>query len=374
MSAPHSLPLLRAREDELSKCAYCPKLCRATCVVSEVQPREALTPWGKMTNAFDAARTGSVTAERAELAWACSNCMRCREACDHRNPVTQTLNDARADYVALGQAPAAVQALLERQDEILELHSAAVGQLESTPGVRADSSTALLLGCRYAKVFPDEARAAIRLAARLAGPVRLVSGCCGAWQRAAGAPAAAAAAQKRLAGELGHAKRFFVLDPRCALELSAFTPTTLVELAARHLQRFGPAPPRFASLRYHDSCALGRGLGLYDEPRRLLSRVAGAPPLELETEREHARCSGGGGVLPVSMPDVAQAAGQRLAAEHARLGGGTIVTGCASSLSQLRRAGADAVDLITLLESALSSTTNYQLPTANSSSSSSSND
>ena len=53
------------------------------------------------------------------------------------------------------------------------------------------------------------------------------------------------------------------------------------------------------------------------------------------------------------MPDVARAAGQRLADEHRGLGGGTLVTGCASSLSQLRRAGADAVDLVTLLEAGL---------------------
>src|SRR5438045_419168 len=142
MSAHHSLPLLAERQDELSKCAYCPKLCRATCVVSEVEPREALTPWGKMTNAFDVARGAAVDAERAELAWACSNCFRCREACDHRNPVTETLNDARADYVALGQAPAAVQALLERQGEIDALHRTAAEQLEDTPGRRADADTA----------------------------------------------------------------------------------------------------------------------------------------------------------------------------------------------------------------------------------------
>ena len=353
MSAHHSLPLLAERQDELSKCGYCPKLCRATCVVSEAEPREALTPWGKMANAFAASQTGVLGPERAELAWGCSNCFRCREACDHRNPVTPTLNDARADYVALGQAPAPVQALLERQDELETQHTRAVAQLENTPGLRSDAYSALLLGCRYAKVFPDAARAAIRLTVALAGSVRLVNGCCGAWQRSAGAPAAADAAQARVARELGSAKRLFVLDPRCALELRNFSPATLVELAARHLQRFGPAPGSARRFRYHDSCALGRGLGLYDEPRRLLARVAGNTPLELENTRQLARCSAGGGVLPVSMPEVAKAGAARLVAEHARLGGGTLVTSCASSLSQLQGAGADVVDLITLLESGL---------------------
>jgi Fe-S oxidoreductase len=359
----HRLPLLAEREDELSKCAYCPKLCRATCVVSEALPREALTPWGKMTNAFDAARTGELSPERAELAWACSNCFRCREACDHRNPVTETLNDARADYVALGQAPTAVTALLARQGELRAEHTAAIAELSSTtPGVRADASRTLLLGCRYARAFPEEARAAIRLAVGLVGPVRLLDGCCGAWQRAAGAAAEADASRERLAAALGKGKHLLVSDPRCALELRELAPTTLVELASRHSERFRPVGA-IGSFRYHDSCALGRGLGLYDEPRALLSRVVGTA-LELETPRELARCSGGGGILPVSMPDVAKAAGHRLAAEHERLGGGTLVTGCASSLSQLRRAGAHAVDLITLLESALSATANCQLPTA----------
>jgi Fe-S oxidoreductase len=360
----HRLPLLAEREDELSKCAYCPKLCRATCVVSDALPREALTPWGKMTNAFDAARTGELSPERAALAWACSNCFRCREACDHRNPVTETLNDARADYVALGQAPAAVTALLARQGDLMAEHTAAIAELSTTPGVRADASRALLLGCRYARVFPDEARAAIRLAVGLVGPVRLLDGCCGAWQRAAGAAAEADVSRGRLAAAVGKGKRLLVSDPRCALELRELAPTTLVELASRHSERFRPVVAA-GSFRYHDSCALGRGLGLYDEPRALLSRVVGAA-LELESERQLSRCSGGGGILPVSMPDVAKAAGQRLVAEHERLGGGTLVTGCASSLSQLRRAGANAIDLITLLESALSPTANCQLPTANS--------
>jgi Fe-S oxidoreductase len=354
MSASTSLPLLAERQDELSKCAFCPKLCRATCVVSEVMPREALVPGSKMTSAFDASRAGAVDAEQAELAWGCSNCFRCREACDHRNPVTETLNDARADYVALGQAPASVLALLEREAELESELSAAVGELSTTPGVRADAPSVLLLGCRYARVFPEEARAAIRLASRLAGPVRLLRGCCGAWQRAAGAPDLADAARARIRGSLGGA-RLLVSDPRCALELAELAPTTLVGLAARHADRFtsSPGSQRSRRVRYHDSCALGRGLGLYEEPRRLLAQVAGSAVLELETQREHARCSGGGGILPVSMPEVAQGAGQRLAAEHERLGGGTLVTGCASSLSQLRRAGVDAIDLVTFLEAGL---------------------
>lgn len=352
MSTRHGLPLLAQRPDPLSKCAYCPKLCRATCVVSEAEPREALTPWGKMTSAWEAERAGSADAERAEVAWGCTGCFRCREACDHRNPVTSTLNDARADYVAAGSAPARVVALIARAPQLAAEQRAAVARLRGEPGVRASASHALLLGCRYARVLPDEARAAIRLASSLVGSVRLLSGCCGAWHRAAGAKAEADAARAELAAELGEGGRLLVLEPRCALELEALAPTTLVALAARRPERFGPVPGA-APVRYHDSCALGRGLGQYDEPRRLLARVTGRAPLELQTTREHSRCSGAGGILPVSMPEISKAAARRLADEHAALGGGSLVTSCASSLTRLRAAGVAAVDLVTLLERGL---------------------
>jgi Fe-S oxidoreductase len=346
-----SLPLLRERQDELSKCAFCPKLCRAACVVSEQEPREALTPWGKMTSAFDAARGGQIDAERAELAWACSNCFRCREACDHRNPVSETLNDARADFVQQGLEPEAISALLARRDVIAAEHVAAVEQLASEPGVDAGSSTALLLGCRYAKALPQEARAAIRLATALVGPVRLVRGCCGAWQRAAGARAEADRARDGVLGEV-HSTRLLVLDPRCALELREATPMTLVELAARHPERFATRA-HVGPLRYHDSCALGRGLGLYDAPRRLLEKVTGAAPEELGDRRELARCSGAGGLLPVTLPEIADGAARRLLVEHERLGGGALVTSCASSLSHLRARGGNVLDLVSVLERGL---------------------
>jgi dimethylglycine catabolism B len=362
MSGHLSLPLLHERQDELSKCAFCPKLCRAACVVSEQEPREVLTPWGKMTSAFSASRTGGADEKQAALAWACSNCFRCREACDHRNPVTETLNDARADYVAQGLAPARVRALLDRRESIEAQQRTAAEALATAPGVERGSKTALLVGCRYAQAHPTEARAAIRLAVALAGPVRLVSECCGAWQRSAGDPAAADASRARLQAQLTGAKRLLVSDPRCALELTHPSPDqpsapnpqplTLIELASRHPERFGSITTE-TRLRYHDSCALGRGLGMYDQPRALLERLTGQAPLELETSRELGRCSGAGGILPVSMPEVSSAATARLLREHQGLGGGVLVTGCASSLSKLRRGGGEVVDLVSLLAEGL---------------------
>ncbi|MEO6600605.1 MAG: hypothetical protein ABIQ16_12065, partial [Polyangiaceae bacterium] len=50
------LPLLKTSQKALETCGYCPKLCRSTCPVSNVEAREALIPWAKMSSAWLVAR------------------------------------------------------------------------------------------------------------------------------------------------------------------------------------------------------------------------------------------------------------------------------------------------------------------------------
>ncbi len=46
---------------------------------------------------------------------------------------------------------------------------------------------------------------------------------------------------------------------------------------------------------YHDPCYLGRHNGIYDEPRSVLSRVAGLELVEMENYKKNSLCCGGGG-------------------------------------------------------------------------------
>src|SRR6201999_1099365 len=49
-------PLLEPHRAALETCVYCPKLSRAACPVSNVEHSETVTPWGKMSMAYFAAR------------------------------------------------------------------------------------------------------------------------------------------------------------------------------------------------------------------------------------------------------------------------------------------------------------------------------
>ena len=78
------------------------------------------------------------------------------------------------------------------------------------------------------------------------------------------------------------------------------------------------------------------------------------PPLEFERRGAHGACAGSGALLPFTMPKTARAIARDRIAEHERLGGGAIVTGCATSLRWLRAQRAPVQDLVTVMARSLS--------------------
>lgn len=364
------LPTLEPLRSSLERCVYCPKLCRSACPVSNAEPRETLTPWGKMSMAYFVGNESVELAESyAAPAWACTGCFGCRDHCDHHNDVTGTLMETRSALVAEGVAPAGALRVLAE----FEAKSAVLGEnardLSALPEVDASAPTAVLLGCAYARTAPAEARDAVRATAALVGTkVAVVSACCGAPLLHAGDTKRFAAQGERLARAIAGKQRVIVIDADCASTIrvhhtgfagSPEQPATVpiehfAELAGRRLGQLtkvaglGDGP-----VRYHDPCQLGRGLGVFEAPRAVLSRALGRAPDEFERNREEARCSGAGGLLPVTMPEVARTIAASRVAEHDAQGGGTVVTACASSLRSFRKQGATAVDLVTVVARAL---------------------
>ena len=347
------LPTLAARKDTLEKCVFCPKLCRSACPVSNAEPRETLTPWGKMSTAYFAAR-GDVPLEEsfARPAWACTGCYGCRGACDHENDVAGTLLDARSALVAAKLGPEGAHRTIARFAAHQEATTRGVRELCAHAAVRSDARDALLVGCGYVRGAPTEARHAIDAAtALIRGPVALVEECCGLPLLLAGDAKGFARQAESFARQVKRAERVLVADAGCALALRVRYPEhgvkleakveLLVERAAQELGSLGGVGAGERSgeqVRWHDPCQLGRGLGVYEAPRAVLTRALGRAPEEFDTKRDKAQCSGGGGLLPVTMPEVARTIAETRMDEHARAGGGKVVTACASSLLSMRRA------------------------------------
>jgi Fe-S oxidoreductase len=365
LRAMRSLPVLETRRSELEKCVFCPKLCRSACPVSNAEPRETITPWGKMSFAWMAAH-GDVPLDDAHAApaWACTGCYACRESCDHRNPVADVLLDARAELTRAGVAPSGSRRVLERFARHDVETRVASRQLASHPRVRSDAPHALLVGCGYVRAAQREARDAIDAATALSGePVALVEGCCGLPLRMAGDKEGFARHAAVVARSLEGRTRVTVVDAGCAMTLRhryaeagvELEPGVelLVEQAARDLARMKHVPHEAGPVRWHDPCQLGRGLGIYDAPRAILARALGRAPDEFApyARRERAACSGAGGLLPSTMPEVARDIATARVHAHLELSEGVadappgergvpgrIVTACASSLLAMRKA------------------------------------
>jgi Fe-S oxidoreductase len=265
----------------------------------------------------------------------------------------------------LGLAPPAVSRVVAKFEQHALKTLRAVRELAARPTVDRDAETALLVGCTYARGAPREAKDAITAATGLTrGPVALVEACCGLPLLHAGdAPGFARQAQF-VAAETASKKTLLVADAGCGIALrkhyrgiTKLSPPVelLVERAMRDLDRLDRVSREDTGpVRYHDSCLLGRGLGVYEAPRAVLSRALGRAPDEFDTRREKGRCSGAGGLLPVTMPETSHGITNTRLEEHARNGGGRIVTSCAGSLLAFRRARANVDDLATWIARALS--------------------
>ena len=356
------LKLLEPHRTSLEKCVYCPKLSRAACPVSNVEANETVTPWGKMSMAYFAARGDVPLDERhADPAWACSACFGCRERCDHKNEVATVLTDARAELFARGLAPEGAKGVAARFSAREE---GLAGELDARArsAMAAPAAVHVLLGCGYARHAPDVAREALEATEALTGaPVRPVRACCGLPLLYAGDRPGFEAAARRLAAEVAPGERFVAVDPGCARAVrveypragvSVKTPELFVDLALASLDRLQRSTSE-RRVRYHDPCQLGRGLDRYDAPREILARLTGRPPEEFIHRREHADCSGGGGLVPATRPASSAAIADGRIAEHRALGGGLLVTHCAQSLRRFRTRGEPAEDLASLVARAV---------------------
>jgi Fe-S oxidoreductase len=103
------------------------------------------------------------------------------------------------------------------------------------------------------------------------------------------------------------------------------------------------------TVTYHDSCHLGRGCGIYDPPRAILSAIPGLQVVEMARNRRWAWCCGGGGGVPEADPELAQwSAAERL--REARDAGAELVLTssalCRRSFNDVRDAGLPVQDLL----------------------------
>jgi heterodisulfide reductase subunit D len=107
---------------------------------------------------------------------------------------------------------------------------------------------------------------------------------------------------------------------------------------------------------YHDPCHLGRGAGVYAEPREILAAIPGVQLREMERNRRWAWCCGGGGGVPEANAELAQWSATDRMREAAATGAELVLTAsalCRRSFTELEHAPLPTQDLLEFIDQAL---------------------
>lgn len=339
------------------RCASCPKMCRAACPTLAVTRNERHQPWGHarqivaaLADGHEGEGQGFADPELVDSVYACATCSACTPPCHVDGVETPLLAwAARAGVHRAGATPlAGLDAVRQAQAGLVPAPDP--GKPARDPAATLDELRAMATPGAELVLFPGcgalgrrpEAVAAAGRALRAAGvafDVPAEHGCCGMVARTFGDEEAATAMRDAvLAAHPG--RTLTVQSPSCALHLGAepLAATLGRALAGR------PAPEPRAAVAYHDPCYLARHRGVREQPRQAL-RAAGYAVTELAGHGDTTQCSGQGGGLPLTHPDIAAGYLELLAAQARAAGAEQVVTGCASCAAALRGSGVAALEL-----------------------------
>lgn len=345
---------------QLDNCSYCPKLCRFACPVSEASGREPYTPQAKMDR-LNQLRRGRMpwTAETTDPLYACTGCRQCTTQCLHGNEPGLVLFAGRAAASARGAVHPALAGYPERfrnreQRLVASLHEhiAAERFADSAP-------IGFWPGCDTLDKGMEDIDASLRLFDAIgADEVRMVS----TGQACGGYPLLAAGLSDMFRWHAQRVAAALRPYPTVVINCSACVYTMRVQYRAEgvalgseilsmaeYLARVAERVPAAASRKsvyYHDPCYLARYVDVRDQPRRVLARVASV--LELPGSGADTECCGGAGLLPKTMPEVADQMARRRLRPVAARGGGTVVTSCGTCAFMLRRNAPSGVTVLDL--------------------------
>lgn len=336
-------------------CAFCPDLCLDRCPVVSATGSVTYSPFSKMLHGWLLANGRlSPSQETAELAYQCTGCLGCYEACAHKVDVETALFDLRAQNVKSGIVPYD-QTLFEVPDEDLSvLQSKVVPKRHFVPEAQA----VLFPGCHALRdrprVVKDTLKVFKALNIEFVGASVDAARCCGYPLYAGGFIRAFRENAERVSAALRPYRMVVVLSDCCvhtmrnlfAVAGVANPPrvTSALELIAPLVTRL-EREPLGLPLGYHDSCFTGRHLGQYDLPREVITHVNGMPPIECRRNREESLCCGAGGGWDRTSPVQSKMVAAEVTEMAADAGADHLVSACTTCSNHLEESGGDFVEV-----------------------------
>ncbi len=318
--------MLKRFHKEIEYCTYCPKLCRFSCPVGNASSNETYTPWGRQT-LLHLIEQGTLefNRETANTFYKCTTCMLCREFCDHDIEVPAVMQAVRKKAVEKNLHPQEAVAFhdffMEAKNPYGDDLAARLRTILPASMFNPDAQVVYFPGCSTIYNYPQTIKNTFRIFEAM--DINYVAcydaevPCCGVPLFDMGYEKEFKKNAERLQKKLAKAKVIITGCPSCAYSLKVRLPEAGVQITERvyHISEFlaplieeGKLPirrPYSRKLIYHDPCYLGRYLGVYEQPRKLLNEVCREPLAEFSWNRKQSYCCGAGGGVPSTNPVLA---------------------------------------------------------------------
>jgi heterodisulfide reductase subunit D len=347
--------------DSCVKCGSCVEVCP---VYTQTQQLET-TMGGSFSNLrsfirkayglpgifFRPTKTKDMPKECPDYPYLCTLCGRCTMVCPAFIDTKELRIAARGFMVEKGEYPQAMARLAESLNKVHNilgepsedrpLWAQALGEVPKDMFQREKANVVYFVGC-VASYFPMTKRipqSFVQILDKAGVDFTILGGeewCCG-WPLIAGGMKkdAEALIQHNLekVREKG-AKRVVFACPscyhtwmeECKTDIEIFHSTQFI----KKLIDEGKISFKEKTMKvtYHDPCDLGRASGVYEAPREILRAIPGVELVEMNGNREHCGCCGGGGDIEMVRPDLSAAMAQSKIEEIKATGADMVITAC----------------------------------------------
>ncbi|MHA2423895.1 MAG: (Fe-S)-binding protein [Candidatus Thorarchaeota archaeon] len=352
--------------EQVRMCAACPKMCRHVCPTFFAWRSDGPTPHGRALLIHqDGIGARDLDERGVEVLYQCLQCSHCLTWCVPEIDIAQIVEATRERLVNEGKYPSGLdemqESILKNHNPFNEDHSKRNSWLTSSGG--GSKKIVYFSGCTASYREQSISEATVETLESLDYEV-IVSPdewCCGSPLLRTGFRDAAIEQAKHNVEILNaiDADEIVTPCPGCYKTLVNDYSAHGLELnkPVRHIsQKLAESLHAVAGIKtkeritFHDPCHLGRHIGEYDAPRKVIRKAAGVSPIEMERTRENAKCCGNGAGLRTLFPEQARKIGSSRIDDAKDIEADIIVTSCPFCKNMLKQQTDESIRVLDLPE------------------------